>query len=172
MTVTPDYRLTHLDILESEALHIFREVAAEFEKPAILFSGGKDSIVMLRVAQKAFAPAKIPFPAVHVDTGHNFSEVIDFRDQRAEELGLRLIVGSVQDAIDAGRLVEPRGPRASRRGSPGPASRGAVRRRAPRRGEGPRQGAHPVVPRRVRPVGPEGPATGAVEPLQHPGAPG
>ena len=114
MTVTPDYRLTHLDILESEAIHIFREVAAEFEKPGILFSGGKDSIVMLRLAEKAFAPAKIPFPAVHVDTGHNFPEVIEFRDKRAAELGLRLIVGSVQDAIDEGRLVEPRGPRASR----------------------------------------------------------
>ncbi|CAN5529257.1 sulfate adenylyltransferase subunit CysD [soil metagenome] len=114
MSVTPDYRLTQLDILEYEAIHIIREVVAEFERPALLFSGGKDSIVMLRLAEKAFAPAKIPFPAVHIDTGHNFDEVIDFRDRRAAELGLRLIVGSVQDAIDEGSLVEPTGRRASR----------------------------------------------------------
>jgi sulfate adenylyltransferase subunit 2 len=114
VSVTPDYRLTQLDILEYEAIHIIREVVAEFERPALLFSGGKDSIVMLRLAEKAFAPAKIPFPAVHIDTGHNFDEVIDFRDRRAAELGLRLIVGSVQDAIDEGSLVEPTGRRASR----------------------------------------------------------
>jgi sulfate adenylyltransferase subunit 2 len=114
VTVTPDYRLTHLDTLEAEAIYVFREVVAEFERPALLFSGGKDSIVTLRVAEKAFAPARIPFPVVHIDTGHNFREVIDFRDKRAAELGLRLIVGSVQDAIDKGKLVEPRGSRPSR----------------------------------------------------------
>ncbi|MGI8879714.1 MAG: sulfate adenylyltransferase subunit CysD [Jatrophihabitans sp.] len=114
MTVTPDYRLTQLDILESESIHVFREVASEFDRPAILFSGGKDSIVMLRLAEKAFAPSRIPFPALHVDTGHNFPEVLSFRDKRAAELGLRLVVGSVQESIDAGRQIEPRGPRASR----------------------------------------------------------
>ena len=114
MTVTPDYRLTHLNVLEAEAIYVFREVVAEFERPALLFSGGKDSIVMLRAAEKAFAPARIPFPVVHIDTGHNFQEVIDFRDKRAAELGLRLIVGSVQDAIEKGKLVEPRGSRPSR----------------------------------------------------------
>ncbi|HEX2308442.1 MAG TPA: sulfate adenylyltransferase subunit CysD [Jatrophihabitantaceae bacterium] len=114
MTVTPDYRLSQLDVLESEAIYIFREVVAEFERPALLFSGGKDSIVMLRVAEKAFAPARIPFPVVHIDTGHNFPEVLAFRDKRVAELGLRLVVGSVQEAIDKGQLVEPRGPRASR----------------------------------------------------------
>ncbi len=112
--VAPDYRPTQLDLLEYEAIHIFREVAAESERGAILFSGGKDSIVMLRLAEKAFTPGRIPFPAVHVDTGHNFPEVIDFRDRRAEELGLRLIVGSVQDAIDAGRIHEPTGRHPSR----------------------------------------------------------
>jgi sulfate adenylyltransferase subunit 2 len=114
VTVTPDYRLTHLDVLEAEAIYVFREVVAEFERPGLLFSGGKDSVVMLRVAEKAFAPARIPFPVVHVDTGHNFQEVIDFRDKRVAELGLRLIVGSVQDAIDKGQLVEPRASRPSR----------------------------------------------------------
>lgn len=103
-----------LDNLEAEAIFILREVAAEFERPALLFSGGKDSIVLLRLAEKAFWPAKIPFPVMHVDTGHNFPEVIEFRDRRVEELGARLIVASVQDAIDRGELVEERGPRASR----------------------------------------------------------
>jgi len=114
MTSVPDYRLSQLDLLEFEAIHIFREVAAESERGAILFSGGKDSIVLLRLAEKAFAPAAIPFPAVHIDTGHNFPEVIDFRDRRAEQMGLRLIVGSVQDAIDAGTIHEPAGRRTSR----------------------------------------------------------
>jgi sulfate adenylyltransferase subunit 2 len=91
-----------------------REVAAEFERPALLFSGGKDSIVLLRIAEKAFWPAKIPFPVVHVDTGHNFPEVLAFRDRRVAELGAKLIVGSVQEAIDRGELVEERGVRASR----------------------------------------------------------
>jgi sulfate adenylyltransferase subunit 2 len=105
---------SHLKALESESIHIMREVAAEFERPGMLFSSGKDSIVMLRLAEKAFWPCKIPFPLVHVDTGHNFDEVIEFRDRRAAELGVRLVVGSVQDDIDAGRSVEETGPRASR----------------------------------------------------------
>ena len=100
------YELSHLQALEAESIHIVREVAAEFERPALLFSGGKDSIVMLRLAQKAFAPARIPFPLLHVDTGHNFPEVLEFRDRRAAELGVRLIVASVQDSIDAGRVRE------------------------------------------------------------------
>jgi len=106
--------LTHLDELESEAIHIMREVAAEFERPVLLFSGGKDSIVLLRLAEKAFRPGPFPFPLMHVDTGHNFPEVIEFRDRRVAELGERLIVASVQDSIDQGRVVEETGPRASR----------------------------------------------------------
>ncbi|MEO3860415.1 sulfate adenylyltransferase subunit CysD [Acrocarpospora sp. B8E8] len=109
-----DYTTSQLDVLEAEAIHIMREVAAEFERPCLLFSGGKDSIVMLRIAEKAFWPAPIPFPLMHVDTGHNFSEVIDFRDRRVAELGARLVVASVQDSIDAGRVVEETGRRASR----------------------------------------------------------
>jgi sulfate adenylyltransferase subunit 2 len=101
-----DYRLSHLQALEAESIHIIREVAAEFERPALLFSGGKDSCVMLRLAEKAFWPAKIPFAVLHVDTGHNFQEVLDFRDRTVERLGLRLVVGSVQKAIDDGRIVE------------------------------------------------------------------
>jgi sulfate adenylyltransferase subunit 2 len=108
------YELTHLQALESEAIHIVREVAAEFERPVLLFSGGKDSAVMLHLAVKAFAPARLPFPLMHVDTGHNFPEVIDFRDRRAAELGARLVVASVQAAIDGGRVVEEAGPRATR----------------------------------------------------------
>jgi sulfate adenylyltransferase subunit 2 len=108
------YELTHLQALEAEAIHIIREVAAEFERPVLLFSGGKDSAVMLHLAVKAFAPAKLPFSVMHVDTGHNFAEVIDYRDRRVAELGLRLVVASVQDAIDAGRVVEEPGPRATR----------------------------------------------------------
>ena len=107
------YELSHLRALEAEAVHIFREVAAEFERPVLLFSGGKDSIVMLHVAAKAFWPAKPPFPVMHVDTGHNFDEVIEFRDRTVERLGVRLVVGSVQDDIDAGRVVDP-GPRGLR----------------------------------------------------------
>ncbi|HEY3687225.1 MAG TPA: sulfate adenylyltransferase subunit CysD [Streptosporangiaceae bacterium] len=109
-----DYLLSQLDVLEAESIHIMREVAAEFERPVLLFSGGKDSIVMLRLAEKAFWPAPIPFPVMHVDTGHNFGEVMEFRDRRVAELGLRLVVASVQDAIDAGRVVEEKGRRASR----------------------------------------------------------
>jgi sulfate adenylyltransferase subunit 2 len=98
--------LSQLDVLEAESIHVMREVAAEFERPALLFSGGKDSIVMLHLASKAFWPARIPFPLVHVDTGHNFEEVLAFRDRRAEELGARLVVAKVQDDIDAGRVRE------------------------------------------------------------------
>ena len=153
-----------------------REVAAEFERPVLLFSGGKDSIVMLALAERAFWPARIPFPVMHVDTGHNFPEVLEFRDRRVAELGVRLVVASVQD-------VDRRGP--GRRGDrplgqPQPAAdhhpagrdRGApvrrgVRRCPPGRGEGPGQGAGVLLPRRVRPVGPEEPAARAVERLQH-----
>ena len=107
-------KLTHLEALEAEAIHVMREVAAELERPVLLFSGGKDSIVLLRLAEKAFRPARFPFPLMHVDTGHNFPEVIEFRDRRVTELGERLIVASVQESIDAGRVVEETGPRASR----------------------------------------------------------
>jgi len=108
------YHLTHLRTLESEAIHVMREVAAEFERPVLLFSGGKDSIVLLRLAEKAFRPAPFPFPLMHVDTGHNFPEAIEFRDRKVEELGERLVVASVEDSIREGRVVEETGPRASR----------------------------------------------------------
>ena len=108
------YELTHLRTLESEAIHLIREVAAERERPVLLFSGGKDSIVLLHLAHKAFHPATIPFPVMHVDTGHNFPEVIEFRDRRVAELGVELVVASVQESIDRGRVVEEPGPRASR----------------------------------------------------------
>jgi sulfate adenylyltransferase subunit 2 len=108
------YELSHLASLEAEAIFIFREVAAELERPVLLFSGGKDSIVLLRLAQKAFSPGRFPFPVMHVDTGHNFPEVLEYRDRTIERLGGRLIVASVQDSIDAGRVVEETGPRASR----------------------------------------------------------
>ena len=114
MAVATRPQLSHLRALESEAIHVMREVAAEFECPVLLFSGGKDSIVLLRLAEKAFRPAPFPFPLMHVDTGHNFPEVIEFRDRRVAELGERLIVASVQDSIDSGRVVEETGPRASR----------------------------------------------------------
>src|SRR5204862_5374010 len=100
------YHLPHLRTLESEAIHVMREVAAERERPVLLFSGGKDSIVLLRLAEKAFRPAGFPFPIMHVDTGHNFAEVIEFRDRRVAELGERLILASVQESIDAGRVAE------------------------------------------------------------------
>ena len=106
--------LSHLRALEAEAIHVFREVAAELERPVLLFSGGKDSIVLLRLAEKAFRPGGFPFPVMHVDTGHNFPEVTEFRDRRVAELGERLLVASVQESIDSGRVVEERGPRASR----------------------------------------------------------
>jgi sulfate adenylyltransferase subunit 2 len=104
-----DYLLSQLDVLEAESIHIMREVAAEFERPALLFSGGKDSIVMLALAEKAFRPAHIPFPVMHIDTGHNFPEVLDFRDRRAAELNVRLVVASVQESIDQGRAIEETG---------------------------------------------------------------
>jgi sulfate adenylyltransferase subunit 2 len=104
--IQPDLRLSQLRALEAESVHIMREVAAELERPVLLFSGGKDSIVLLRLAEKAFRPGRFPFPIMHVDTGHNFPEVIDFRDRRVAELGERLIVASVQESIDKGRAVE------------------------------------------------------------------
>jgi sulfate adenylyltransferase subunit 2 len=109
-----DYQLSQLDNLEAESIHVMREVAAEFERPVLLFSGGKDSVVMLALAERAFWPARIPFPVMHVDTGHNFPEVMEFRDRRVAELGARLVVASVQDSIDAGRVVEETGRWASR----------------------------------------------------------
>jgi sulfate adenylyltransferase subunit 2 len=111
-----NYHLSHLRTLESEAIHVMREVAAEFERPVLLFSGGKDSIVLLRLAERAFRPAPFPFPVMHIDTGHNFPEAIEFRDRRIDELGERLIVASVEESIRSGRAVEEQGPRASRNG--------------------------------------------------------
>ncbi|RKH11155.1 sulfate adenylyltransferase subunit CysD [Corallococcus praedator] len=108
------YELSHLEALEAESIFIIREVAAELDRPVLLFSGGKDSAVMLHLAVKAFWPAPLPFPLMHVDTGHNFPEVLQYRDERVAELGARLIVASVQEAIDAGRVTEEKGPRASR----------------------------------------------------------
>ena len=172
--------LTHLQALEAEAIHVMREVAAELERPVLLFSGGKDSIVLLRLAEKAFRPARFPFPLMHVDTGHNFPEVIEFRDRRVAELGERLIVASVQESIDA--RPRRRGDRPARVAQP-PADddaarrdrrarlRRGLRRRAPRRGARPRQGAHLLLPRRLRRLGPQAPAPRAVEPLQRPHPP-
>ena len=110
------YRTSHLRTLEAEAIYVMREVAAQFERPVLLFSGGKDSILMVHLARKAFHPGPIPFPLLHVDTGHNFPETIAFRDKLVAELGVRLEVASVQDAIDSGRVVEETGPEASRNG--------------------------------------------------------
>jgi sulfate adenylyltransferase subunit 2 len=112
--VRNDYSLSQLDSLEAESIHIIREVAAEFERPVLLFSGGKDSIVMLALAERAFWPARIPFPVMHVDTGHNFPEVMEYRDRRVAEAGVKLVVASVQESIDAGRVVEETGRWASR----------------------------------------------------------
>jgi sulfate adenylyltransferase subunit 2 len=109
-----NYNLTHLEQLESEAIFILRETAAQFERPGLLFSGGKDSIVMAHLAAKAFSPAKIPFPFVHVDTGHNFPETIAFRDSFIKATGVQLIIGYVQDSIDRGTALEETGPNASR----------------------------------------------------------
>jgi sulfate adenylyltransferase subunit 2 len=108
------YEPTHLQFLESEAIHIFREVDAELERPVLLFSGGKDSIVLMHLARKAFWPARVPFPVMHVDTGHNFREVIEYRDRYVAEVGARLVVASVEDAIARGLVVDETGPRASR----------------------------------------------------------
>ncbi|MGD0374757.1 MAG: sulfate adenylyltransferase subunit CysD [Streptosporangiaceae bacterium] len=114
MLTRSDYLLSQLDVLEAESIYVMREVAAEFERPVLLFSGGKDSIVMLGLAERAFWPARIPFPVMHIDTGHNFAEVLDYRDRRVAELGTRLIVGSVQESIDAGRVAEETGRWATR----------------------------------------------------------
>ena len=114
ISVHMQYELSHLDTIEAEAIHIMREVVAEFERPVLLCSAGKDSLVMVHLAVKAFWPCKIPFPIMHVDTGLNFPEVIEFRDKLVDELGVRLIVASVQDSIDQGRVQEESGPRASR----------------------------------------------------------
>ena len=108
------HRSTHLETLEAEAIHVLREVAAELERPVLLFSGGKDSAVLLRLAEHAFRPGPFPFPVMHVDTGHNFDEVLEFRDRRISDLGERLVVASVQESIDRGRVTEERGVRASR----------------------------------------------------------
>lgn len=108
------YNLTHLKTLEAEAIFVLREVAAQFENPALLFSGGKDSIVVAHLARKAFYPAKLPFPLVHIDTGHNFQETLDFRDEYVKMLDARLVVGLVQDSIDQGKVVEEKGYNASR----------------------------------------------------------
>lgn len=108
------YNLTHLRELESEAIYVMREVAAQFERPALLFSGGKDSICLVHLARKAFSPAKFPFPLVHIDTGHNFPEAIEYRDWLVKETGSRLIVGSVQKSIDEGKVAEEKGINASR----------------------------------------------------------
>jgi len=115
MAVTrSDYSLSQLEVLEAESIHVIREVAAEFERPVLLFSGGKDSIVMLALAERAFWPARVPFPVMHVDTGHNFAEVIEYRDHRVAEAGVQLVVASVQESIDSGRVAEETGRWASR----------------------------------------------------------
>jgi sulfate adenylyltransferase subunit 2 len=111
-----NYHLTHLKELEAEAIYVIREVAAQFERPAILFSGGKDSIVVTHLARKAFYPARIPFPLMHVDTGHNFIETIEYRDELMKKIGAKLLVASVQEAIDQGLVVEEKGYNASRNG--------------------------------------------------------
>src|SRR6266536_4848073 len=105
--MTATYRVSHLDALEAESVFVMREVMAEFERPVLLFSGGKDSIVMLRLAEKAFAPARVPFPVMHVDTGHNFPEVLEYRDTRVATLGLNLVVASVPEALSSGLVREP-----------------------------------------------------------------
>ena len=175
MSVAAPHTLSHLDELEAEAIHIMREVAAELERPVLLFSGGKDSIVLLRLAEKAFRPGKFPFPVMHVDTGHNFPEVIEYRDRRVEELGERLIVASVQESIDKGRVVErdrparlaqPAADDDAARRDRGARLRRGDGRRAPRRGARPREGAHLQLPRRLRPVEPARAAARALEPLQ------
>ena len=158
-----EHPLGHLDLLESLAIFIIREVAAESERPVLLFSGGKDSAVLLHLAAKAFKPGKIPFPVLHVDTGHNFAEVLDYRDAQVEAEGARLLVAKVQDSIDQGRVADP-GPVASRNRLQTTTLLDAInahrlrrrlRRGAPRRGQGPGQGARALVPRLLRAVGPQ-----------------
>ena len=164
-----NYHLNHLKQLESEAIFVIREVAAQCERPVLLFSGGKDSISVAYLARKAFWPGKIPFPIMHIDTGHNFQETLDFRDRFIDSLGAKLIVRTVQESIDKGRVQEETGPNASRN-SARRAQRVPVRlrnrRSAARRGEGAGQGALFQLPKRVWPVGPQEPASGAVVPLQ------
>ncbi len=168
-----------LQDLEDESIHIIREVAGQFERPVVLFSGGKDSIVMLHLAVKAFWPGKVPFAVMHVDTGHNFPEVIEYRDRHLGSLGITPVIASVQESIDSGRIREIAGSVAQSAADHDAARRDyleQVRRRprwrAPRRGEGPRQGAHLQRPRRLRPVGPAQPAPRALGPLQRPAPPG
>ena len=169
------YELSHLETLEAESIHIFREVAAVFERPVLLFSGGKDSIVLLRLAEKAFRPGRFPFPVMHIDTGHNFPEVIEFRDRLVSQIGERMIVASVQESIDSGRVVEESRP--ARIAQPpadddparrdrGERVRRGVRRRATGRGASAREGASVLVPRRLRPVGSQAPAPRAVVAVQ------
>ena len=173
----PDRTLTHLRALEAESIHILREVAAEFERPVMLYSIGKDSSVMVRLAQKAFHPGPIPFPLLHIDTTYKFREMIEFRDRFCAEIGAKLIVHTNRQAIDDGAnpfrlgtqkccgllktraLLDALSGRQLRRG---------LRRRPPRRGEIARQGARLLLPRRLRPVGPQESAPRAVEPLQQP----
>ena len=167
--------LSQLRALEAEAVHIMREVAAQLERPVLLFSGGKDSIVLLRLAEKAFRPGAFPFPVMHVDTGHNFPEVIEFRDRRIARArraaDRRLRAGLDRHRPRAGgdrpgRLAQPAADDHAARRDRRPQLRRRVRRRAPRRGARPRQGADLLLPRRARPVGPARPAAGDLEPLQ------
>jgi hypothetical protein len=170
-TTAPFVRLSHLDALESEAIHIMREVAAELERPVLLFSGGKDSIVLLRLAEKAFRPGRFPFPLMHIDTGHNFPEAIEFRDRRIAELGERLVIASVQESIDKGRVVDETGPRATRNRLQTTTLLDAMLEHgfdAAIGGALTREGADLLLPRRLRPVGPARPAPGALESLQRP----
>ena len=181
MTAISTPALSHLRALEAEAIHVIREVAAERERPALLFSGGKDSIVLVRLAQKAFAPGKIPFPLLHIDTGHNFPEVIEFRDRLVARTRPRRCSSAPcrSRSTRAACARRPaRGPRRNRLQTvtlldaiAAARARRLLRRRPPRRGARPRQGARAVLPRRLRPVGPAPPAPGAVGPLQRARAP-
>ena len=174
---TGHYRLSDIRALEAQSIHIFREVAAEFERPVLLFSGGKDSIVMLHLAKKAFWPAPVPFPVLHVDTGRNFDEVLEFRDRHAADARRAARCGQGAGRHRrrpdggghlAGRHPQPAADADAAAGHRGGPSRRRLRRGPPGRGEGAGQGAHLQLPRRVRPVGPEEPAARAVEPLQRP----
>ena len=163
---------THLLQLESEAIFIMREVAAQFERPVLLFSGGKDSIVMVELARRAFAPGRIPFPLLHIDTGHNFQETLDFRDNLADRYDVQLIVRYVQDSIDRGRVVEEYGPHASRNGLQTVTLLDALNEfrfdaalggATPRRGKGTRQGTFLFPSRPPWTVGPQAPTSRAME---------
>src|ERR1043166_9045703 len=173
------YHLDHLAYLESEAIHVLREVAAEFERPCLLFSGGKDSVCLLRLAEKAFRPADLPMPLLNIDTGHHFPELNEFRDLRAKELGARLIIRKGEE-----RHCQRHGGACSRGGQPQPLAdsnaaarhrgislRCLHRRRAARRGKSPRQGTLLQFSRPFRPVGPQEPASRNLEPLQRPRPP-